>query len=261
VRRAGTGRWALAALAVLLLAAGPLAQRAPAAPGDFGYHWGRRDRGSLELRLGENLDAAWEGELRRAAAGWERSGVAELRVVRGAADPLACAETRGRVEVCNADYGATGWLGLTRVYYDANGHTTAATVRLNDRYFAPGGPYDDPGARRHTVCHELGHALGLGHTADGSCMNDAERAIFANPSPIGSDFRALRRVYGHRDAKRDATVGGGGGRAAGVGAAGGGFVDLEQGPEQSAGPADRRTRTVEALPGGGDVATFVDWAG
>jgi predicted Zn-dependent protease len=60
-------------------------------------------------------------------------------------------------------------------------------TRLNDSY--PGTAAE----RRNTVCHEAGHALGLGHsTWTASCMYGTR---MSTQLPSRDDFAMLPRIY------------------------------------------------------------------
>ncbi|MGH8009413.1 MAG: hypothetical protein ACREQ3_20675, partial [Candidatus Binatia bacterium] len=105
------------------------------------------------------------------------------------------------VQACTWHYGTQqGWLGLTRLYFNNGGdHVEAATVQMNDSFFDGNGQYNSDAARRHTLCHELGHTPGLDHVSTNSCMNDSQQAVFNNTQPNNRDFRDLERIYGHKD--------------------------------------------------------------
>ena len=76
-------------------------------------------------------------------------------------------------------------------------------MQLNNSFlYAPHSPYNKDAARRHTLCHELGHTLGLDHPDTTSCMNNSQHAVFHYVTPINDDFRDLRRIYAHPDATR-----------------------------------------------------------
>jgi len=197
---------ALVVAAVLLsdLAAGgwlaPSATAQTASP----YHWARK-RPHFRLRVGNNVAGDWNRYLRGALDEWNQGETVTLEDVRGTTDPQFCDPVPGTVQVCDWWYGTqTEWLGLARLYFNASGdHIDAATVQLNDSFLdAPNSPYNSDAARRHTICHELGHALGLDHVETTSCTNDSQHAVFTYVTPINDDFRQLRRIYDHEDATR-----------------------------------------------------------
>ena len=134
----------------------------------------------------------------RSARDWRRSRVVRPKVVGGNTNPRTCRPDRGRVEVCNARYGQTGWLGIAAVWVKGK-HITRAAVLMNDTYFDQRA-YDSDIARRHVLCQEIGHTLGLDHYRGRSCMDD-RRGLFDRGfmRPSGHDYRQLRRVYQHTD--------------------------------------------------------------
>jgi hypothetical protein len=178
----------------------PSATAQSAAP----YHWARK-QSHFRLRVGNNVAGDWNRYLRGALDEWNQNETVTLIEVDGATNPQYCNPVSGRVEVCDWWYGTqTGWLGLTRIYFNARGdHIDAATIQLNNSFmYAPNSPYNSDVARRHTLCHELGHTLGLDHPETTSCMNDSQHAVFTYATPINQDFRELRRIYEHTDASR-----------------------------------------------------------
>nr|MBA3449700.1 hypothetical protein [Chloroflexia bacterium] len=168
------------------------------------YHWARK-KPHFRLRVGDNVSGDWNRYLREALSEWNQNETVTLVEVDGATDPQFCEPVSGTVQVCDWWYGTqTGWLGLTRLYFNRRGdHIDAATVQLNNSFlYAANSPYNTDAARRHTICHELGHTLGLDHPDTTSCMNDSQHAVFNYVTPLNDDFRQLRRIYEHQDATR-----------------------------------------------------------
>jgi hypothetical protein len=216
------------------------------------YHWARK-RPQFTLKVGDNVSGDWNTYMRKALKDWNMNDTVTLDKVRGRSKPRECKSTKGRVEVCNSRYGTQeGWLGLTRLYFNRRGdHIEAVTVQLNDSFF-DSGKYNDDAARRHTMCHELGHSMGLeGHENNRSCMNDSEDAIFNYVTPISSDFRELEQIYSHKDG--ETTVSGAAVTSEGVAAP----PSLPPPPSED---AAGETVTVEKLDDGRTVVTFITWA-
>ena len=74
------------------------------------YHWARSSN-PFTLRLGDNVSSAWDSYLQTASSDWSVSNVLDTTIVAGATTPRTCRAASGRIEVCNATYGSTGWLG------------------------------------------------------------------------------------------------------------------------------------------------------
>ena len=196
------GQQIVVAMLVVALLLAPLASLAPTAatPTAGNFHWGRQSS-QFTLEIGSNLDGPWPGILNQVVSDWNKNETVTFRVVGGGTNPQECRPVTGRVEACNWRYGTqVGWLGLTRLYFNSGGdHIEAATVQVNDSFFDTASEYNNDAARRHTMCHEIGHTTGLDHVSTDSCMNDSQFAVFNNVKPINKDFNQLARIYGHSD--------------------------------------------------------------
>lgn len=196
-------QFVLAAFAVALLfapVAGLLPSNTVASRTPTSFHWARK-QSQFTLQVGDNVDGGWNSMLTRVVSDWNKGDTVTFRVVNGATNPQECRERTGTVQLCNWRYGTQeGWLGLTRLYFNDRGdHVDAATVQMNDSFFEGNGQYNSEAARRHTLCHELGHTPGLDHVSTNSCMNDSQQAVFDNLVPNNRDFRQLERIYQHKD--------------------------------------------------------------
>jgi hypothetical protein len=91
------------------------------------------------------------------------------------------------VNVYNANYGATGWTGMTTRSVNSSNYITSAYVQLNDYYGGTAAQH------RNTACHETGHVLGLGHNGStGSCLYYARTS---QQYPSSQDFALLETYY------------------------------------------------------------------
>lgn len=202
---------AMAGVCLQVLGLGAISLVAPPAPAAAlaqswnGYRWART--GPLVISLGNNLGSQWSSLLAPTATAWSAANNIDFTVVAGKSTS-ACGAVYGGVQVCNSNYGATGWLGYAYVWL-AGGFIVQATVKLNDHYFAMP-RYNTAAWRQQVICQEVGHTLGLAHTNTiktnvntGSCMdytNDptgtaGTNGTLANIAPNSVDFAALDGIY------------------------------------------------------------------
>jgi hypothetical protein len=171
-----------------------------------GFHWARTNN-PFTLKLGDNVSSSWNSYLQTTSADWSRSTVLNTEIVAGSGKPRSCRPTSGQVEVCDANYGNTGWLGVAQIWITGGTHITQGTVKLNDTYFSSP-QYDTPGWRNLVSCQEVGHTLGLDHQDTnfnnknlGTCMDYTSNPYGPpdNEHPDTHDYNELVTIYSHLD--------------------------------------------------------------
>lgn len=207
------------ALGAALVAVMAVAPPASATHAWGGYHWAQNGTAPVVVALGNNLTGpSWAGLLDVVAVGaatvddgWDDSVVLDTPVALSSVNPKNCRPTSGRVEVCNATYGKTGWLGIAQIW-TSGGHIVQGTAKQNDTYFSTA-RYNTPQWRQFVLCQEVGHTFGLGHNDEifdnankGTCMDYTSNPAggagnLANLTPNAHDFDQLRILYnGHHAA-------------------------------------------------------------
>ncbi|WP_404714053.1 PEPxxWA-CTERM sorting domain-containing protein [Sphingomonas sp. MMS24-J13] len=172
-----------------------------------GWKWSRT--GPLAITLKANVSSAWTPYVTAAAAQWSKDQYIDYVVKAGTpSTSTTCAASYGTLQVCNANYGATGWVGYTQVW-TLNNYIVQATVKLNEYYFSQP-KYNTVAWRQLVTCQELGNALGLddsdhnfGNANSGTCTdytNDptgklGTNGTLANLAPDATDMANLDRIY------------------------------------------------------------------
>ena len=251
----------------LLAAATAAVLAALAAPGSAlanhswgGYHWARTAN-PFTVELDNNLTSAWTSYLSTASSDWTSSSVLNTTILSGSfGSKTSCTPTTGHVEVCNASYGNTGWLGIASISVTGSVHITRAYVKVNDTYFAQA-QYNTVAYRNLVMCQEVGHTFGLDHQDTtqtnanlGTCMDytNSPAGPPSNEHPNAHDYAELETIYAHLDststtlAPNVATVAGGDNVAS--------WGKRVQGTNRGA------ATYVRDLGGDQKVITFVPWA-
>ena len=110
------------------------------------------------------------------------------------------------MEVCNATYGNTGWLGAAQIWTSGS-HIVQGTGKLNDTYFNTA-KYNKPQWRNLVMCQEVGRTFGLDHQDEdfnnenlGTCMDYSGNPLGPpnNEHPNQHDYDQLETIYAHLD--------------------------------------------------------------
>ena len=175
-----------------------------------GYHWAHT--GNLAIMIGNNASAGWASYLAAAEAKWSTDKYIDYVPTAGMTSASTCGPMYGTVQVCSANYGATGWAGYTQVWVSGTS-IYQATIKLNDYYFSQA-QYNTVAFHQQVACQEMGNALGLqdsdrnfGNLNLGSCMdytNDPSgkkgtNGTRANITASGTDFSHLDAIYAIND--------------------------------------------------------------
>jgi hypothetical protein len=172
-----------------------------------GYHWARTAN-PFTLQLGDNVSVIWDPMLQTASNDWSNASVLNTTIVAGGTSPRRCRPTAGRVEVCSASYGNTGWLGLAQIWITGGVHIVQGVVKNNDYYFgASSYQYNNAAEMQHVICQEIGHTLGLDHQDTSGASLDTCMDYYHNKSasdtlsthPNQHDYDELQIIYTHPD--------------------------------------------------------------
>ena len=112
------------------------------------------------------------------------------------------------MEVCNASYGNTGWLGVAQIWITGGTHITQGTVKNNDYYFGSSSyQYNNKAEMLHVICQEIGHTFGLDHQDESGISLNTCMDYYHNTSdsdtksthPNAHDYDELGIIYAHLD--------------------------------------------------------------
>jgi hypothetical protein len=228
-----------------------------------GYHWARTTS-TFTLKLGDNVSGPWDSMLATASSDWSQSSVLDTTVVPGGTKPKSCRPTSGRVEVCSANYGNTGYLGLAQIWITGGVHITQGIVKNNDYYFGSSSyQYNNTAEMQHVICQEIGHTLGLDHQSEtgaslNTCMDyyhNTSASDTKSTHPNQHDYDELVTIYTHLDSTNTtSSASAHGNSGAGAAAASWGHLVASSNGGQS------QTFFLD-LGSGRGVVTFVIWTG
>lgn len=164
------------------------------------------NNGGLNLKLVNVLDDTWQNEFNLAVADWNESPALTLTTERAAVDHL-CTRVDGVMIVCNGNFGDTGWVGINENSIQRNAIISSVS-KMNEYYLRNA----NFAHRRFTMCHEIGHGLGLPHTDEnpynsnlGNCLDytdDPEENLYpgeVNFNKVASMYLTRRYLREEKD--------------------------------------------------------------
>lgn len=172
------------------------------------YHWAR-NTSSFTLQVIDSNTSDWNDELNLALSQWSQSSKLDMSITSyddTSTTRTNCSMVTGKIRSCNHHYGSNGWLGLASINLDANGHINRGTSKMNDSYSSSFASQDQ---RRHVMCQELGHLLGLNHTStngtsQNTCMDYSTSST--STAPNSHDYNQLSSIYSHLDSYKSASA-------------------------------------------------------
>lgn len=175
-------------------------------------HWPENGNG-LRVTIINALSPDWHSTLDLAVTDWNSGQPDAIEITKEmGTHNKDCDAPDGKVMVCNGDYGDSKWRGVNEAMLNPRGNMVSSTARMNEYYLFN----MEEGAWQYTMCHELGHTLGLAHTDEifdnpdlGNCM-DYTNNLNANKHPDNSNYQTLYEIYGaissdrrHRQLRRN----------------------------------------------------------
>jgi hypothetical protein len=232
------------------------------------YHWSTTDS-IVGIPIVDNTTGDWPSRVAAANGDWNASYNIESPLQFGTNNPRRCAMALDTIQVCNASYGSTGWLGIASISI-SGGHIVAGSTKLNDTYFSMQ-QYSAEEWKQLVVCQEIGHDYGLGHQnedfktdATSSCMEYTSNPK-GNTTPNAHDREQLGVIYNSHIHAGGGGSGGSGGPG-GPGKGGGKKLGIDVGDspaewgktvgKDAAGRANEFVRNFN----GYTIITFVTWA-
>ena len=124
--------------------------------------WKTKGQSGLRLQVLNNLesDSNWREIFQSSIEQWNEGSpkAVDMSVRQMSYDP-DCRAVRRSMKVCNGNYGPTNWRGVNQILLQ-NEYIITSLAKMND-YYLEG---TNRAQKMYTMCHELGHGLGLGHS-------------------------------------------------------------------------------------------------
>jgi hypothetical protein len=150
----------------------------------------------LDLDIINAADGVYRSYITRAVDDYrESSAVVALNLSTVPYQSL-CEPIPGKIKICNGTFGNTDWYGQTILLMRDNA-IVAAAIQINTSKEL------SSDILQHTLCHQLGHALGLPHNDKASCLQDIGGAVVDETAisnqlqhPSQEDLDSLVDLYG-----------------------------------------------------------------
>lgn len=169
-------------------------------PYDFSLWDTERRCNGLDLHVINNLEEKWQPFFERSIEDWDNGDpdVLTFNVRKPVWHDPGCEPRNGVLKVCSGDYGETDWIGVNHAVIHSNFILSSVAI-MNDFHLDA----MSDAAKQNTMCHEIGHGLGLGHWDEdfynrdlGNCM-DYTKKPENNQAPDRSNFLFLEQMYGN----------------------------------------------------------------
>jgi hypothetical protein len=166
-------------------------------------HWGNDQRNGLGLNFVNSMSLDWHEFFDEAVEDWDAAP--SLFLTTSQDGLLSCNHLRGKIRVCNDEFGDTGWLGINEAIYYEYGDgkeniIVSSVAKINESYLREA----SDSQKQYVVCHEIGHAFALAHRyEEGSCLIATTQKFSLNMRPDSVDFEKLQNLYGVFDTNRN----------------------------------------------------------
>jgi hypothetical protein len=190
-------------VAAFASAAGLLATPVFAVHSWNGYHWARTTT-QVAPPVVNITNSTWSARVATAVSDWNQSTVIQSPLSNSTGNNRTCKPIAGKILVCNASYGNTGWLGIASIWLSSSGHISQGTTKLNDTYYAQA-QYNTPAWRQAVTCQEIGHNYGLAHQDEDFSTDATSSCMEYTSIPAGNehadahDYNQLLSIYNHTD--------------------------------------------------------------